>query len=176
MRQAGIIHIVQLLALGCSFWLSLAALPSQAQPCAADSQCQTPGITNNVCIGDTLVTRRRICAGGQCQEQETRQSCGGGGFGGTCQGNVFLRSGGGCDGLSGRCAAGAVSRDVCIQSCACQGNRLIVATGQCSPGTGCGRFVVQCKAGCTCSPQARCLEDPAPQPKGKANRKQPGNG
>lgn len=144
-----------------AFWLAAGLMAAVAQPCAYDGQCQLPGVTNNTCLGDTLITRRRLCVGGQCQDQETRMSCGGS-FGGVCQGNVFVRTGGGCDGLSGRCTSGVASREVCIQSCACQGHRLVVATGQCSPGLGCGRFVLQCKTGCTCAPEPRCLEDAAP--------------
>lgn len=158
------------LAWGLTLLVGLALTDTaRAQPCASDVQCQLPGVSNAMCIGDTLVTRRSICVGGQCQTQEMRQNCSAGGpIGGTCQGNVFIRSGGGCDGLSGRCGSGIATREVCQENCSCRGNRLVVSTGQCSPGLGCGRAVVQCKSGCTCSPEPRCLEDPEPKARPKA--------
>ena len=146
------------------FWLvSAASGPAHAQSCTADFQCNPTGLGNNICLGDTLIMRRRLCVGGMCQEQETgRINCNVGGGLGTCQGNRFVRSGGRCDALAGRCAQGSTIPITCVRSCSCRGNTLVVSTGTCTPGIGCGQAVVRCKKGCTCSPEARCLEDPVP--------------
>ena len=142
--------------------------PASAQTCTSDFQCSPSLIGQNTCLGDTLIMRRSICVAGQCQTQETgRQNCGGGSIG-TCQGNTFVRSGNRCDAMSGRCVQGGQSAVACVKACSCQGNSLVIATGVCSPGSGCGRAVLRCKTGCTCSPEPRCLEDPVPKAKPKA--------
>lgn len=148
--------------------LSIGALGSsgqaQAQSCTSDSQCGPSAGGYNVCLGDTLIMRRRMCVGGQCMEQETgRMNCGSGSIGGTCEGNTHVSGGNRCDALAGRCAQGNVIRQTCNRSCSCVGRTLVISTGTCSPGTGCVRTTVRCKVGCTCSPEPRCTEDPTPR-------------
>lgn len=138
-------------------------MPAFAQSCTSDFQCGPSAGGYNTCLGDTLITKRRICSGGQCQEQITGSvSCGGGGGFGTCQGNMFVRSGSRCDASLGRCIQSGGIQIACVKTCSCQGNSLVISTGTCTPGAGCGRAAFRCKTGCTCAPEPRCLEDPAP--------------
>jgi hypothetical protein len=147
-------------------WLAVSAAvliaqrgPAPAQGCRTDFDCNLIG-GNNRCLGDTLIMVRRLCLGGSCQEMQTGSiNCNPGSGVGTCQGNTYVRSGGRCDALSGRCTQSGSIMISCVKSCSCQGNRLAISTGTCTVG-GCGRAVVQCKTGCTCSPEPRCLEDP----------------
>ena len=141
---------------------------ARAQGCTSDAQCSPFAGGINQCLGDTLILRRSICVAGHCQVTETgRQNCNIGGGAGTCQGNTFVRSGGRCDAPMGRCSTGGTSQIACVKTCSCRGNRLVIATGVCSPGAGCGQAAFQCKKGCTCSPEARCLEDREPRVKGR---------
>jgi hypothetical protein len=149
-------------------WLALlvlahvASVPGAvAQTCTADVQCRSGLLSNNVCVGDTLVVKRRICVGGRCQEQELRrEGCRTSGSIDRCVGNVHERDGGRCDALSGRCVQ-RLERQVCTKSCSCSGKLLIVATGQCAPGIGCNRAILECANGCTCAPRPMCLDPPA---------------
>ncbi len=147
--------------------LALAMLPGMqpalAQPCNSDFQCSPSAGGYNVCLGNTLIMRRRICVGGQCMEQETgRLDCGGGSIGGRCEGNTYVSGGNRCDALSGRCAQGSAIRIACTKACSCVGRALTISTGTCSAGTGCGRVVMRCQVGCTCAGEPRCTEDPTP--------------
>ena len=138
--------------------------PAAAQSCSADVNCQSGLLSNNTCVGDTLVVRRRLCVGGQCQETEQmRQSCGLGGAG-SCSGNVYVRNAGRCDALAGRCVQ-RLEQDVCVKSCTSRGNVLTVSTGLCVPGLGCDGATLRCPGGCTCSPEPACLGGPAPKRK-----------
>jgi hypothetical protein len=107
-------------------------------------------------VGDTLVVKRSVCAG-TCREiEERRQNCGSRTIGSvTCQGNVANRGGGGCNSSLGTCE-NRNEREVCVPSCACRGKRLVVSTGMCIPGAGCGRTVQLCTNGCSCTPEPRC--------------------
>jgi hypothetical protein len=137
-----------------------------AQSCVSDFQCADSAAGYNVCLGDMLIMRRRICVAGQCQEQELgRIDCGAGTGAGTCRGNVFVQGAGRCDALSGRCTAGRTIEIACAKSCTCRQGTLTISTGVCSPGAGCGRTVMRCKQGCTCDPEPRCLVDPASKPR-----------
>lgn len=148
--------------------------PATAQACTTDFQCGPRAGGYNRCLGNTLITVRRLCVAGQCREQElSRINCNPGGGSGTCQGNVFVRSGGRCDALSGRCTSGGTFQVACVKSCSCRGNRLTVSTGTCTPGRGCGSAVLRCRKGCTCSPEPRCLEDPEPATKPRPTGKRP---
>lgn len=148
------------------------ANPAGAQACTTDFQCGPSAGGYNRCLGDTLITVRRLCVAGQCREQElSRINCNLGGGAGVCQGNVFVRSGGRCDALSGRCTSGGTTQIACVKSCSCRGNRLTISTGACTPGLGCGTAVLRCRKGCTCSPEPRCLEDPKPATKAKRTDK-----
>jgi hypothetical protein len=142
--------------------LAMQPAPLVAQACRTDFDCNLIG-GNNRCLGDTLILVRRLCLGGICREMQTGSiNCNAGSGAGTCQGNTYVRSGGRCDGLSGRCTQSGSITISCVKSCSCQGNRLAISTGTCTVG-GCGRAVVQCRTGCTCSPEPRCLEDPVPR-------------
>lgn len=140
----------------------LAGTQAIAQVCSTDAQCGPSAGGYNVCLGDTLVIRQRLCVGGQCLEQETgRVSCGSGRIGGTCMGNVYVGSGGNrCDAMSGRCVQGSAVRETCMRSCSCVGRTLTIGTGTCSTGVGCVRTALVCKVGCTCSPEPRCTDEP----------------
>lgn len=162
MRRARFVRLSTLLTVLAV--LFLAAAPANAQSCTSDFQCSPSAASINVCLGDTLILRRSICVGGHCQMSETgRSNCNVGGGAGTCQGNMFVRSGGRCDAGMGRCTQGGTSHISCVKTCACRGNRLVISTGVCQPGSGCGQAAFQCKTGCTCSPEPRCLEDPVPK-------------
>lgn len=138
-----------------------------AQACSSDAQCGPSAGGYNVCLGDTLIMRRRICVGGQCLEQETgRMNCGGGSIGGSCQGNTYVAGGSRCDAMSGRCAQGSAVRQTCTRSCSCVGRTLVISTGSCSPGVGCIRTTLRCKVGCTCAGEPRCTEEPTKAPQG----------
>ncbi len=140
---------------------ALSSGPAHAQSCTTDFQCDSNPSGTNVCLGDTLVLRRRLCLSGQCVEQEMgRVNCGGGDIGGTCRGNTFVRSGNSCDAAAGRCAQGSGIAIACVKSCSCTGRTLTISTGLCTPGSGCGRVVMRCKVGCTCAGEPRCTEDP----------------
>ena len=129
-----------------------------AQRCSTDMDCQRTGLRQDArCVGDTLVVTERRCVGGSCRALERRQSCGTGGAG-RCIGNVFEATIGRCDALLGRCVRRA-ERDVCISSCTCRNNILIVATERCSPNIGCHRGRIVCESGCTCEPEPRCLDE-----------------
>ena len=129
---------------------------AQAQSCSADSQCPDAGRSSATCVGDTLVVKRSVCAGSCREVEERRQSCGSRVIGSiACQGNIAVRSEGGCNAISQSCDS-RVDREVCVATCACRGNRLIVSTGTCVSGAGCARSVVQCKNGCTCKPEPAC--------------------
>ena len=146
--------------------------PAHAQPCTTDFQCSPYAGGNNQCLGDTLILRRSICVGGYCQTTESgRMNCNPGGGAGLCQGNTFVRGGGRCDALSGRCATSGNTQISCVKTCNCRGNTLTISTGICTPGAGCGQAVMQCKKGCTCAPEARCLEDPVPKAKAPGNKR-----
>lgn len=139
------------------------ALPPRAvaQTCTADVQCRSGRLSDNVCIGDTLYVKRRMCVGGRCQEQDVRrEACRTGGFADRCVGNVYEREGGRCDALAGRCTD-RLERRVCSKSCSCRGKLLIVASGQCAQGLGCVETVLECQSGCTCRPEPMCLDRPA---------------
>lgn len=128
-----------------------------AQSCSADSQCDPAGRPRAECLGDVLVLKRRFCAAGQCQERIERQENCRGGETTRCTGNGFFeRSAGRCGASLGVCERRA-ERDYCRPSCSCRGKRLTVASGQCSDAIGCQRAVVVCPAGCTCSPEPKCL-------------------
>jgi hypothetical protein len=142
-------------------WLLLALaaawpLPGSAQTCSADVQCANGGRSFFYCIGETLVVKRSVCSG-TCREiEERRQNCGSRMIGVTCEGNVAVRTGGGCNASLGVCAPPRGDRQPCAPSCVCRGNRLAVASGACTPGVGCARTVQVCRNGCSCSPQPRC--------------------
>jgi hypothetical protein len=132
--------------------------PAHAQSCTIDAQCSGGGRSVAMCMGDMLTVKSARCIGGSCQErEERRQSCGPAASQAiSCQGNIAVRSGGGCDPIGQSCSV-RTDRDVCVKSCACVKNRLIVATGQCVSGAGCARATIQCQNGCTCSGEPRCL-------------------
>jgi hypothetical protein len=143
----------------------LVAVPAEAQRCTADSQCSRTGLPSYAtCSGDTLIVRRSTCVGGMCREMEvSRQNCGSPyPDSGRCLGNAFEITSNRCDALQGRCDS-RNDRDLCLPSCSCRDNVLRVSTGQCSPNIGCHRAVLQCKSGCTCDPEPRCLDAPARQ-------------
>jgi hypothetical protein len=121
------------------------AAPAHAQSCTIDAQCSSGGRSVAMCVGDMLMVKSARCIGGSCQERkERRQNCGPGASQTiSCQGSIAVRSGGGCDPIGQTCSA-RTDRDVCVKSCACVKNRLIVATGQ-------------CQNGCTCSGESRCV-------------------
>jgi len=148
--------------------------PVSGQQCLSDFQCGPDARGYNTCLGDTLIMRQRLCLMGRCVEQETgRINCrvGSPAIGGTCQGNVFIASGGNaCDALAGRCTQGSTIRISCTRSCNCVGRTLTISTGICSPGSGCGRVVLRCKTGCTCADEPRCTDEPAPGDKAPAGR------
>ena len=134
-----------------------ASPPAVAQSCTADIQCTNGGRPRAECIGDTLIVRRSVCAG-QCRDiEERRQNCAPVMVGGRCTSGGFERIEGRCNSSSASCEQRA-NWQPCYPSCSCRGNRLIVATGQCSPAIGCHRSTVICKAGCTCDPTPRCLD------------------
>lgn len=131
----------------------------RAQHCSTDRDCQPTGLRQEArCVGDTLVLTERRCLGGTCRSMERRQSCAVRSSG-RCIGNVFEATSGRCDALLGRCERRS-ERDVCLPSCTCAENILFVSTGQCSPNIGCHRVRTVCKAGCTCEPEPRCLDEP----------------
>lgn len=149
--------------------LVVAAVPARAQqPCTTDFQCQPYAGGNNLCLGDTLILRRSVCVAGICQTSETgRVNCNPPSGAGVCQGNTFVKGGGRCDALSGRCSTTGATTIACVKTCSCRGNVLAISTGMCTPGAGCGQAVMRCKTGCTCQPEPRCLEDPVPKAKKK---------
>lgn len=146
------------LILGLLFLIAHSGTTLFAQSCTFASQCSGGGRSVALCIGDMLVIKSARCMGGICQErEERRQNCGPGASQAiSCSGHIAVRSGGGCDPLGQSCST-QTDRDVCVKSCVCVKNRLIIATGQCVPGAGCGRAVIQCQNGCTCSGEPRCL-------------------
>lgn len=168
---------IVLVLLAALAWLA-APIAATAQPCTTDLQCAPYAGGINQCLGDTLIQLRSICVAGSCQTTETgRLNCNPTGGVGTCVGNTFVQSGARCDALAGRCAQGGNTRITCVKSCSCRGNTLVVSTGICSPGAGCGRAVFRCRKGCTCDPEARCLEDPPSSPRGEpGNRPRGGRG
>jgi hypothetical protein len=155
-------RVVLMVALMATALLALALPPrAAAQTCTADVQCRSGRLSDNVCIGDTLYVKRRLCIGGRCEEQDVRrETCRTGGSADRCVGNVYERDGGRCDALAGRCT-NRLERQACTKSCSCRGKLLIVASGQCAPGVGCIETVLECKTGCTCRPEPMCLEKPA---------------
>jgi hypothetical protein len=151
--------LVSLVLLFCAIlMLIFGAAPAHAQSCTIDAQCAGGGRSVAMCVGDMLVVKSARCIGGSCQErEERRQNCGSGASQAiSCQGSIAVRSGGGCDPIGQTCSA-RTDRDVCVKSCACVKNRLIVSTGQCVSGAGCARTSIQCQNGCTCSGEPRCL-------------------
>jgi hypothetical protein len=154
-RGKAIVHAVLLLLLACSVGLGHAS--AVAQSCSADSQCPNSGRSIASCVGNTLIVRRSVCAGSCREVEERRQDCGSRGLGTvTCSGNLAVRSEGGCNATTASCD-NRMDRELCVPSCSCRGNRLIIATGSCTAGVGCGRSITQCKNGCTCKPDPKCL-------------------
>ena len=134
-----------------------AALPAAAQSCSADSQCPNSGRSIASCIGNTLVLRRSVCAGGCREIEERRQDCGSRTIGTiTCSGNIAVRNEGGCNAVSASCDQ-RMDREVCVRTCSCRGNRLTYSSGTCTSGAGCARATVQCKNGCSCDPEPNCF-------------------
>lgn len=128
-----------------------------AQTCSSDGQCPNGGRSVATCQGDTLIVRRSICASSCREVEERRETCGSRVLGTvTCAGNTAIRTEGGCNASAARCD-NRTDREVCVSTCSCQNNRLIYASGICTPGAGCGRVVLQCKGGCTCKPEPTCL-------------------
>jgi hypothetical protein len=139
------------------FCALLASGGALAQTCSSDGQCPNGGRSSATCVGDTLVVKRSICAGSCRDVEERRESCGSRVIGSvTCQGNTAVKTEGGCNALAMRCD-NRLDREVCISTCACVKNRLVYSSGICTPGSGCGRVVLQCKGGCTCKPEPTCL-------------------
>jgi hypothetical protein len=156
--RLGSLVIRILLALCLLLGALLTATFVHAQSCTIDAQCSGGGRSVAMCMGDMLVVKSARCIGGSCQErEERRQNCGPGGSQSvSCMGNIAVRSGGGCDAIGQSCST-RTDREVCVKSCACVKNRLIVSTGQCISGAGCARMAIQCQNGCTCSGEPRCL-------------------
>lgn len=141
--------------------LLLALLPAfptllAAQPCTADSQCALPGMERRfMCQGTVLVSREKRCLGGRCTVgPETRIDCGGGvGFGN-------------CDSSSGRCRAGPAGiprgrgavgpSGECPPRCICNGNRLIIVTGEPGVKKRCDTIERDCAGGCSCKGGPHC--------------------
>ncbi len=150
--------VANFLLLGALLSAIFAAASAHAQSCTIDAQCSGGGRSVAMCSGDMLVVTSARCIGGSCQQrEERRQNCGPAASQVlSCMGNIAVRSGGGCDTISQSCSV-RTDRDVCVKSCACVKNRLIVSTGQCISGAGCARVIIQCQNGCTCSGEPRCL-------------------
>jgi len=142
--------------------LALLASPALAvaqQICTSDTQCWRGGQPSHAeCQGDTLVVKQALCAG-SCREMEVRrQNCRVGGPV-RCVGNAVERKVGRCDLVQANCVYDRANLETCFKSCACSKKTLIIFTGQCAGGIGCGQFTRTCKAGCTCDPEPRCLDE-----------------
>lgn len=125
-----------------------------AQSCTADVQCPNFGRSRAECIGDTLIVRRSVCSGSCREVEERRENCGGGSAG-RCVGGAYERITGRCNSSLGICERRA-DRELCVPSCACRNNLLVVSTGACSPAIGCHRSVKRCPGGCSCDPEPTC--------------------
>ena len=139
--------------------LTLPATDAQAQGCVSDSQCQSGISSANTCVGDTLVMRRRMCVSGQCVQQDA--------------GRMTCPPGTRCDGLAGTCSPagmaspfprGSGTTSGCPVTCSCKGRTLTIGTGLRLASGACAVTSFNCREGCACTPQARCLEDPTLTP------------
>ena len=130
------------------------------QICTSDTQCWRGGPPTQVaCQGDTLVVTQSTCAGSCRQMEVRRQNCRGGGPV-RCVGNAVERKAGRCDIVQRNCVYDTANLETCFKSCVCSKTKLIISTGQCVGGIGCGRLIRTCKAGCTCDGEPRCLDEP----------------
>lgn len=157
-RPIRLAHTAALLLALLGLLLMAVPPPAHAQTCTADIQCLNGGRPRAECIGDTLIVRRAICAGTCRDTEDRRQTCGSRGIGGRCVGHAFETVTGRCNAALATCDT-RTERTPCFPSCSCRGRQLIVASGQCSPATGCQRAVITCARGCTCDPTPRCLDE-----------------
>lgn len=132
--------------------MAVAVLPAEAQPCTADSQCYNFGQERTYCQGNTLVTRKGVCSGTCRGVEVSRVQCPGPCVGDRCVGGSLtgprLEPPLGAPGIS----------PVCARICSCNGKKLTYATGYAVRASDCRERTVDCKYGCTCDPEPRCLK------------------
>ncbi len=153
------VTILMFAAVGSAHFLVWATPSAAERRCISDYDCtRSAGMRNEYrCIGDTLIRRETRCVAGRCQVRETtRRNCAAVQRG-RCVGSGYRRQRGRCDGLAGRCVTRS-EIEVCNRSCVCHDNRLVLASGKCSPAIGCHSVVLQCPGGCTCKPEPKCLD------------------
>jgi hypothetical protein len=133
--------------------LAFSASPAAAQPCSSDAQCRDNGRPRTVCSGNTLVTKQTICAG-TCRTVEiSRIPCPGPCSGDRCVGGPLLSPRPSPSGGRSPLRAGP-----CDSICTCKGKTLTYAIGFARRAADCQRRRVDCKYGCSCEPEPRCLK------------------
>lgn len=133
-------------------WALLMPAPATAQPCSSDSQCRDFGRTRTYCAGNTLVTQQSRCIGSCTSVEISRIPCPGPCAGDRCVGGS-LRSSPSEPSYGGGLVGGA-----CAQICTCRGKQLTYGVGVARTAAQCRRRNVDCKYGCTCDPEPRCLK------------------
>lgn len=133
--------------------LSLGASSVLAQRCSADVQCRDSGRPRTWCSGNTLVTRQSMCRGSCVEVEVSRVPCPGPCAGDRCVGGPLSSSP--AVPPSGRSSYPA---GVCAKVCSCNGKRLTYGLGYARKAEQCQRRSVDCKFGCTCDPEPRCLK------------------
>lgn len=133
--------------------MALWAAPVFAQRCSADVQCRDSGRARTWCSGNSLVTRQTLCRGSCVDVEVARVPCPGPCAGDRCVGGS----------LSSSPAAPPSGRSsypvgVCAKVCSCTGKRLTYALGYAKKAEQCQRRTVDCKFGCSCDPEPRCLK------------------
>lgn len=133
-------------------WLVILPLQAMAQPCTADSQCRDFGRPRTYCAGNTLVTKQSMCSG-TCRSVEiSRTPCPGPCSGDRCVGGALLTP------RPGPPLGGSVVGGACARICTCRGKQLTYGVGVARSADQCRRRVVDCKFGCSCDPEPRCLK------------------
>lgn len=129
------------------------ASPAAAQSCASDAQCYDQGRPRTTCSGNTLVTKQSICSGSCRTVEVSRVPCPGPCAGDRCVGGPLLTSP-----PSRGAGGGNLPVGVCGSVCSCKSGRLTYGIGFARNARDCQRRTVDCRYGCSCDGEPRCLK------------------
>lgn len=143
-RLAGIIALAA--------WFFCLAPTVHAQSCTADSQCRDFGRPRTYCAGNTLVTKQSVCSGTCRSVEVSRVPCPGPCAGDRCVGGSLLTPR-----VNPPLGGGTLVGGACARICTCKDKQLTYGVGVAKSAEQCRRRIVDCKYGCSCDPEPRCL-------------------